>query len=132
MREGFDWLGEIKAQSTTVRVAVDTGNRVLGVVQADEDLEPPRDLPEIDMLYVDPTVWGSRVAVELLNAGLAWIAMRGHKVARLRVVEEHFRARRFYEREGWQLDPDLEPARNDFFRLIYYRRSLVKMGARHG
>ena len=103
---------------------MDSVNSVLGVVQVDEDLPPPRDLPEITMLYVDPAVWGSRVAVQLLKAGLGWIATRGHTAARLRVVEEHFRARRFYEREGWQLDSDLEPARNDFFRLIYYRRPL--------
>ena len=125
-RGGFDWSGEIKSETTTVKVAVDSANRVLGVVQADEDLSPPRNLPEIDMLYVDPGAWGSQVAPRLLDAGLEWIASRGHTQARLRVVEVHNRARRFYEREGWQLDPDLEPADNDFFRLIYYRRPLGK------
>ncbi len=125
-RAGFDWSREIKSETATVRVAVDSDNRVLGVMQANEDLPPPRDLPEIDMLYVDPRSWGSQVAPRLLDAGLDWIARRGHTHARLRVVEVHNRARRFYEREGWQLDPDLEPAHNDFFRLIYYRWSLVE------
>lgn len=125
-REGFDWSREIKSETATVRVAVDSDNRVLGVIQADEGLPPPRNLPEIDMLYVDPAVWGSQVAPLLLGAGLGWIARRGHTQARLRVVEVHNRARRFYEREGWQLDPDLEPAHNDLFRLIYYRRSLAE------
>ena len=64
-----------------MRVAVDSVNSVLGVVQVDEDLPPPRDLPEITMLYVDPAVWGSRVAVQLLEAGLGWIATRGHTAA---------------------------------------------------
>ena len=76
------------------------------------------------MLYVDPEVWGSPVATQLLGAGLAWISDQGHTEARLRVVEEHLRARRFYEREGWQLDPAFEPASNEFFRLIYYRYEL--------
>jgi len=125
-REGFDWSRQIKLETTTVRVAVDSANRVVGVIQADEDLPPPRDLPEIDMLYVDPGAWGSQVAPLLLDTGLEWIARRGHTQARLRVVEVHRRARRFYEREGWQLDPEIEPARNDFFRLIYYRRLLVE------
>ena len=125
-REGFDWSRVIKSETATVQVAVDSGRRILGVVQADEDLPPPRDLPEIDMLYVDPEAWGSQVALRLLDAGLDWIARQGHAQARLRVVEVHNRARRFYEREGWQLDADLEPARNDFFRLVYYRRQLVE------
>ena len=124
-RQGYDWSRGIKKQSEVVLVAMDSANRVIGVVQAEEELQAPRDLPEIAMLYVDPALWGSRVAAQLLNAGLEWIAMRGHTAARLRVVEAHYRARRFYEREGWQLDPDLEPARNNFFRLIYYRRPLI-------
>ena len=125
-RGSFDWFREITSETATVRVAVDSENRVLGVIQADEGLPPPRNLPEIDMLYVDPAAWGSRVAPLLLDAGLGWIARRGHTQARLRVVEVHDRARRFYERESWQLDPDLEPAHNDFFRLIYYRRPLAE------
>ena len=123
-RGGFDWSREIKSETATVRVAVDSDNRVLGVVQADEGLPLPRDLPEIDMLYVDPAAWGSQVAPRLLDAGLGWITRRGHTQARLRVVEVHNRARRFYEREGWQLDPEIESAHNDFFRLVYYRRPL--------
>ena len=128
-RSVFDWSLGIESQSSAVQVAVGWDNRILGVMQADEDLQPPRDLPEIQMLYVDPAVWGSRVATQLLETGLGWIARRGHTMARLRVVESHVRARRFYEREGWQLDPDLEPAGNGFFRLIYYRRSLLDAAA---
>ena len=76
------------------------------------------------MLYVDPNAWGSGAATTLLRAGLQWIGQRGHDEARLRVVEAHHRARRFYEREGWVVDTELEPARNDFFRLIYYQRAV--------
>lgn len=123
-RQSFDWAHGINAPTVAVRVSVAPDNRVLGVVLADEDLPSPRDLPEIDMLYVDPEVWGSPVATELLDAGLVWISDRGHTEARLRVVEGHLRARRFYEREGWRLDPVLEPASNEFFRQIYYRYAL--------
>lgn len=121
-RRDFDWARGIEADTSAVLVAVDDNGTVLGVVQTDEELPPPRDRPEITMLYVDPAAWGTDVARELLAAGLRWIAERGHLEARLRVVEEHGRARRFYERERWQVDPDLEPARNAFFRLIYYHR----------
>lgn len=75
-------------------------DHVLGVVQADDLLPAARNLPEITMLYVDPPAWGSGVASLLLRSGLEWIDQQGHREARLRVVEVHHRARRFYEREG--------------------------------
>ena len=32
---------------------------------------------------------------------------------------------RFYEREGWTLDPLMEPATNGLHRLLYYRAGLA-------
>ena len=87
-------------------------------------LDAPRDLPEITMLYVDPSAWGSGIASSLLISGLGWITARGHTSARLRVVENHHRARRFYEREGWALDPRIEPVTTELARLVYYRRDV--------
>lgn len=123
-RRSFDWGRGIGLDTSTVVVALDDHDAVVGVVQADEILPPPRDRPEIVMLYVDPDAWGSGVAAALLNHGVAWIAGRGHRDARLRVVEAHTRARRFYERERWTPDHRLAPARNEFFRLLYYRKPL--------
>lgn len=123
-RAGFDWSAGIESTTAVVLVAVSADGRVLGVARADEGLPAPRDLLEVTMLYVDPVAWGSPVAADLLDAAVAWIARQGHPWARLRAVEGHRRARRFYEREGWQLDPDLEPAHNFLARLIYYRLSL--------
>lgn len=74
------------------------------------------------MLYVDPTSWGTGVGPALLAAAIDWIAGRGHAEARLRVVETHQRARRFYEREGWTPDATMEPATTGLAKLIYYRR----------
>lgn len=122
----FDWSRGMQREDAEVLVAVDSTGAVVGVVQADEVLEEPdRDLPEITMLYVDPTSWGSGVASALLAAGLRWIAHRGHAEARLRVVENHRRARRFYEREGWTPDLSIEPGTTGLAKLVYYRQSLV-------
>ncbi|HEV2768064.1 MAG TPA: GNAT family N-acetyltransferase [Acidimicrobiales bacterium] len=104
-RHSFDWSRGMKDPTAAVLVAVDLDGVVLGVAQVNEVLDAPRDLPEITMLYVDPRAWGSRIATDLLSAGVDWIADRGHTSARLRVAEDQLRARRFYEREGWT--PDL-------------------------
>ena len=124
-RRSFDWSRGMKDPTAAVLVAVDLEGVVLGVVQANEVLDAPRDLPEITMLYVDPGAWGSGIASDLLSAGVDWIADREHTIARLRVVEGHLRARRFYEREGWTPDPNLVPAKTEFATLIYYRRTLI-------
>lgn len=72
-----------------------------------------------------PQYWGTGVASSLLAQGVGWILERGWETARLRVVEAQARARRFYEREGWRPDADVEPAHNGFFKLVYYRRALA-------
>ena len=120
----FDWLRGMSSSDAAVLVGVDRGGSVLGVAQVSEALHGPRDLPEITMLYVDPPAWGSGIASSLMDGGLAWLEGRGHTLARLRVVENHHRARRFYEREGWTLDPRLEPVTTELARLVYYRRDV--------
>jgi len=76
------------------------------------------------MLYVKPAAWGSSAASALLATGTHWIANRGHRSARLRVVDAQTRARRFYEREGWRVDDMMPVAHNGRFALVYYRRDL--------
>lgn len=122
-RSGHDWLGAVADERRTVLVACAAGD-VVGVAEAREPPGGDRDLPEVAMLYVVPSWWGTGVAVALLDGACDWIRRRSYPAARLRVVEVHERARRFYEREGWTVDGTLAPARNRLFPLIYYRREL--------
>lgn len=121
---GFDWSLGIGAPGSAVLVGLDASGALRGVAQADEALGAPRDLPEVTMLYVDPVAWGTGLAPDLLRAATGWIAHRGHAAARVRMAEGHGRARRFYEREGWSPDPDLEPVATELTRLVYLRTSL--------
>lgn len=52
-------------------------------------------------LYVRPEAWGTGVAARLHDRALAAL---GPGIARLWVLEENQRARRFYERRGWRED----------------------------
>jgi GNAT superfamily N-acetyltransferase len=125
LRRQYDWLVPIESSFAEVIVAV-AGANVVGVIEAGDRPRNADNLPEIEMLYVIPQWWGTDVAKDLLVAGTNWIAARGHSAARLRVVEVQTRARRFYEREGWQLDDDMAPASNGLYRLVYYRRRLER------
>ncbi|MEM7286666.1 MAG: GNAT family N-acetyltransferase [Actinomycetota bacterium] len=123
-RRDYDWATDIESHGRRALVA-ERGGHVIGVATARLDLTAPRDLPEVTMLYVVPTSWGSGAAQDLLRESETWIESRGATAARLRVVEAHTRARRFYERAGWDEDPSIEPVSNGHLRLISYRKQLA-------
>jgi GNAT superfamily N-acetyltransferase len=79
----------------------------------------------LELLYVAPEFWGTGIATELLRWATERAADGGAAVMRLRVVETQGRARRFYEREGWDDDPEVPPSHNRFFALRCMRRSLT-------
>lgn len=60
--------------------------------------------PWLDALYVRPEAWGSGVAARLHDRAVEALRAAGVETARLWVLEENLRARRFYERRGWRPD----------------------------
>jgi ribosomal protein S18 acetylase RimI-like enzyme len=70
--------------------------------QDPDDLDPAYG--EILAIYVDPACWGAGVGRELLAAARASLAEAGHDTARLWVLEDNARARRFYDRAGFAPD----------------------------
>jgi GNAT superfamily N-acetyltransferase len=57
---------------------------------------------ELRDLYVVPEAWGTGVARSLVDAVFNAMRAEGEGEATLWVGEENARARRFYEREGWE------------------------------
>lgn len=123
-RRRFDWHQGIADPGSTVLVGVDGDGVVAGVVQADGAVAGRQGRPELTMLYVAPAAWGTGLARRLHEAAVAWLAEQGHAEAWLQVVEDHVRARRFYEREGWVLDRDVPAGQTDLATLVSYRRVL--------
>ena len=79
--------------------AAELDGEIVGVtVYARSDAETG----ELRALYVVPEAWGTGAAQELMNAALAAMQSGGQRLAILWVAEENARARRFYEREGWE------------------------------
>jgi ribosomal protein S18 acetylase RimI-like enzyme len=64
----------------------------------------PGTIGEIYGFYVHPDHWGSQVANELMNATLSALIDDEWPSARLWVLKDNGRARRFYERHGWLAD----------------------------
>lgn len=119
-RSSRDWGSTLRQSDRVVFVADDEAEGILGVVEC-EHRPGPGCLPWLQMLYVVPSAWGTGAAVQLLDAALSAAEEEGHPTIWLEVVEPHARARRFYEREGFEVDAAMEPGSNGLFNLIYYR-----------
>ena len=89
------WQQAVGTTEGTVIVAERDG-RVVGVAAAKDGW--------LDGLYVLPEEWGNGVAGRLHDGALSALAAAGATTARLWVLEDNTRARRFYERRGWRLD----------------------------
>jgi GNAT superfamily N-acetyltransferase len=81
----------------------DPGRRTLIAVSEDEPVGAACVRAEwLDGLYVVPERWGTGLAVELHDRALELVRELGSKRCHLWVLEDNSRARRFYERRGWQ------------------------------
>jgi GNAT superfamily N-acetyltransferase len=126
-RAAYDWPAAINDPDARFAVGYVDGSPA-GVAKIGPDpTEAVRGI-WLELLYVAPGFWGTGVAAELLRWATDRTAADGATVMRLRVVDAQQRARRFYEREGWEYDPDVPPSHNDFFPLLCMRRSLTNGG----
>jgi L-amino acid N-acyltransferase YncA len=81
---------------------------------------------ELYAIYALPEAWGSGAGGGLMRAAVEQLAADGYREAILWVLEDNPRARRFYEREGWELDGGSKT--DDFFGVrvaeVRYRIAL--------
>jgi GNAT superfamily N-acetyltransferase len=92
------WL----ADDVDAWVFEDEAGSVVGFVWIGDSREAP-DEGELFAIYVLPDAWGSAAGRELMAVGRN--ALRAaFPTSILWVLEDNPRARRFYEREGWELD----------------------------
>jgi tRNA dimethylallyltransferase len=89
------WQEALEGDRTSVIVAEGAG-KILGFAAWTDGW--------LDGLYVVPAAWGNGVAARLHDEALRGIAAAGVSTARLWVLEDNTRARRFYERRGWRPD----------------------------
>ncbi|HKT45042.1 MAG TPA: GNAT family N-acetyltransferase [Gaiellaceae bacterium] len=95
------WRRWIEA-GEVAHVADDEG-RIVGFVWVGPSRDPDAD-GELYAIYVLPEAWGSGTGPALMRAGIDAMRDAGYREPVLWVLEDNPRARRFYEREGWELD----------------------------
>jgi ribosomal protein S18 acetylase RimI-like enzyme len=78
--------------------------RVAGFCNTGPARDQPAGTAELLSIYLDPDVVGTGVGAALMQQALDDMRQRGYRAAVLWVLEANDRARRFYERFGWQTD----------------------------
>ena len=90
------WTADKLGDPTARVIVAENGSGIVGVASAREGW--------LDGLYVVPERWGDGSADRLHDAALRALLADGARSARLWVLEDNRRARRFYEQRGWRPD----------------------------
>ena len=100
------WTATIsRASPTEVVMVAERDGSLLGFCMIGNARRPDEaGLGEVQALNVEPGAWGTGAGEALLVAAESWLGGRGLQRAILWVVEGNGRARRFYERHGWDHD----------------------------
>ncbi|HEV2125724.1 MAG TPA: GNAT family N-acetyltransferase, partial [Chloroflexota bacterium] len=87
---------------------------------------------ELQTLYLAPEVVGTGKGAALIRCALNDLRARGYGAAVLWVLDTNARARRFYEKGGWQADgtEKTEQLWGITVREVRYRIALTESGAR--
>jgi GNAT superfamily N-acetyltransferase len=115
-----EWLEE--GQEAFVAVADD---RVVAFAWVGPSRDPTADA-ELYAIYALPEAWGTGAGPALMRASVEAMRAAGYGEAILWVLEANARARRFYEREGWTLDPGV--LREDDFLGVRVREVRYRLG----
>jgi ribosomal protein S18 acetylase RimI-like enzyme len=89
---------------STVLVAQDGDEAIAGIAAAGPSRDPGDDGGELYALYVHPDRWGQGHGQALDGAARHHLSDAGFGGAILWVLEANERARRFYERAGWDAE----------------------------
>ena len=115
-----DWLDDQRPGSRTF-ISLDEGGAVVGVVRIYPDSE--RGEAQLGNMHVSPELAGAGIGRTLMTAALGFMRDQGFVTARLGVVQENRRARRFYESHGWVVD-ELLPTGQEGVPIATYRLDL--------
>lgn len=104
-----EWLEHVMHPPQEQRLFVlEDQAEVIGYSRTGRNLDAALDrqhIPEVYGFYVSPGIWGRGAGRFLMDHVLDDFRERGFAAATLWVVEGNKRARGFYERVGWTVDP---------------------------
>jgi ribosomal protein S18 acetylase RimI-like enzyme len=123
-----EWRHTIESGVGHATAAISDGE-VVGVSFSfhDTSYDVPTGTGHLTTLFIDPEHVRRGHGRALLNDAVGWFRAQGLTSAVLSCLEENERARRFYEAEGWTLDPGALPRQIGPYEEVLevrYRRAL--------
>jgi len=106
----------VGSEDTRTWVAVNEG-RVVGIATAGDTRDDDHDGGELLMINCVADAWGTGAGQQLLDEAVAYLRARSFSHATLWVLDSNARARRFYERNGWEPDGATKTDDRDGFVL---------------
>lgn len=104
-----DWLEHIVHPPPQQSIFVlEEGGEVIGYSRSGRNLDvalAEAGILEVYGFYIAPGAWGRGAGRQLMTHVLDDMRGQGVKAATLWVVERNLRARAFYEKLGWELEP---------------------------
>lgn len=106
-----DWIAWLWANPSLARkaIVVERGESIVGVIVAGLDHEADPTLGRLTRAYVDPRVWGSRVAQLMFNAAIDRLREIGCTRAVTWIMESNHRARKTVEHLGMHITGKRQP-----------------------
>jgi RimJ/RimL family protein N-acetyltransferase len=106
-----DWTAWLWANPALARkaITVKRGDRIVGVIVAGLDHQTDPTLGRLTRAYVDPEVWGSRVAQLMFNAAIDRLREIGCTRAVTWIMEPNHRARKTVEHLGMRITGKRQP-----------------------
>lgn len=125
------WAGWLQDESRPVQTLVaEDGDKVVGFVSwgpsSDDDADP--DSMMLYSIYVLPDSKSKGIGSALLEATEVDMIASGATLGTLHVLEENAPTRKFYERHGWQEEPDSAQVEQFFgmeMTTVRYRKSFT-------
>ena len=104
---------------------------IIGFCNTVPAADQPASTAELQTLYLTPEVVGTGVGAALMRCTLDDLRAHGYRAAVLWVLDTNARARRFYEKGGWQADgtEKTEQLWGITVREVRYRITFAESGA---
>jgi GNAT superfamily N-acetyltransferase len=122
---------QILRQAERSNLVAEAGGQVVGFASFGPSRDAgavPRRSAELYGLYLDPHIWGCGVGYALWSAALQELREEEYAEVTLWVLEVNTRARTFYERVGFHLEPGVTRVlerEGAVLPEVHYRRSLA-------
>lgn len=125
------WAGWLQDESSPTQTLVAENDEIIEGFASwgpspDDDAEPGTVM--LYSIYVKPTSTSGGIGSALLEAAEVDMIASGATLGTLRVLEENDLARKFYEKHGWQLEPESNLV-EEFYGMemttVRYRKSFI-------